>query len=102
MEEQKHAIKDGKKSVLPEAIDIDDFNPEDGTKKPLGDATHAGDLGSLETSSESPDSSGEDEEEEKMCKALATAPRVTEGEWCSGGSSSAATDRQGARVDAAR
>jgi hypothetical protein len=44
----------------------------------------------------------EDEEEEKMCKALATAPRVTEREWCSGGSSSAATDRQGARVHAAR
>lgn len=35
----------------------------------------------------------EDEKEEKMCEALATAPRVTEGEWCSGGSSSAATDK---------
>lgn len=77
MEEQKHAIKDGKKSVLPEAIDVDDFNPEDGTKKPLGDATHAGDLGSLETSSESPDSSGEDEEEEKPLISPSTDIRVS-------------------------
>ena len=77
MEEQKHAVKDGKKSVLPEAIDVDDFNPEDGTKKPLGDATHAGDLGSLETSSESPDSSGEDEEEEKPLISPSTDIRVS-------------------------